>query len=141
VSQIQPYLFFEGRCQEALDFYRRAIGAEVTALMRFKESPDPSMIQPGSEDKVMHASFRVGNTTMMASDGCSADKAEFEGFSLAISVATEAEADRVFGALSAGGQVKMPLNKTFWSPRFGMLEDKFGIAWMVSVPGPGQQQH
>jgi PhnB protein len=120
------------------------MGAEVQMIMRFKESPEPpppGMVPPGFENKVMHASFRVGKTTVMASDGCSGDAAKFEGFSLAISVATEAEADRVFGALSAGGKVKMPLNKTFWSPRFGMLEDKFGIAWMVSVPGPGQQQH
>jgi PhnB protein len=144
VRVIEPYLFYNGRCEEALDFYKKALGAEVQMVMRFKESPEPpppGMVPPGFENKIMHASFRVGKTTVMASDGCSADKASFEGFSLAVSVATEAEADRVFGALSAGGQVKMPLAKTFWSPRFGMLEDKFGIGWMVSVPGPGQQQH
>lgn len=142
VRVIEPYLFYNGRCEEALDFYKKALGAEVQMVMRFKESPEPpppGMVPPGFENKIMHASFRIGKTTVMASDGCSGDKPKFEGFSLAISVATEAEADRVFGALSAGGQVKMPLNKTFWSPRFGMLEDKFGIAWMVSVPGPGQQ--
>ncbi len=141
---IEPYLFYNGRCEEALDFYKKALGAEVLMLMRFKESPEPpppGMVPPGFENKVMHASFRVGKTTIMASDGCDADKASFEGFSLAISVAAEPEADRVFNALSAGGKVKMPLGKTFWSPRFGMLEDKFGIGWMVSVPGPGQQQH
>jgi PhnB protein len=144
VRVIEPYLFYNGRCEEALDFYKKALGAEVQMVMRFKESPEPAppgMVPPGFENKIMHASFRVGKTTVMASDGCSADKASFEGFSLAVSVATEAEADRVFGALSAGGQVKMPLAKTFWSPRFGMLQDKFGIGWMVSVPGPGQQQH
>src|SRR5258707_10236984 len=133
---IQPYLFFNGRCEEAVEFYRKALGAEVEMMMRFKESPEPpkpGMVPPGFENKIMHTSFRVGQTTVMASDGCSADKAQFEGFSLALSVATEAEADRVFGALSAGGQIRMPLGKTFWSPRFGMIEDRFGIGWMVSV--------
>ena len=135
---IQPYLFFNGRCEEAVDFYRKALGAEVEMMMRFKESPEPlkpGMVPPGFENKIMHTSFRVGGTTVMASDGSSADKANFEGFSLAISVANEAEADRVFGALANGGQVRMPLAKTFWSPRFGMVEDRFGIGWMVSVPG------
>jgi len=144
VRVIEPYLFYNGRCEEALDFYKKALGAEVQMVMRYKESPEPpppGMVPPGFENKIMHASFRVGKTTVMASDGCSADKPQFEGFSLSVSVATEAEADRVFNALASGGQVKMPLGKTFWSPRFGMLEDKFGIGWMVSVPGLGQQQH
>ncbi len=135
---IQPYLFFNGRCEEAVEFYRKALGAEVEMMMRFKESPEPpkpGMVPPGFENKIMHTSFRVGQTIVMASDGCSADKASFEGFSLSISVATEAEANRVFAALSEGGQVRMPLTKTFWSPRFGMVEDRFGIGWMVSVPG------
>jgi len=133
MSQIQPYLFFEGRCQEALDFYRRAIGAEVTALMRFKESPEPGMIEPGSEDKVMHASFRVGDATIFASDGRCGGKASFEGFALSLTVANEAEADRLFGALVDGGQVIMPLTITFFSPRFGMTTDRFGVTWMVNV--------
>jgi PhnB protein len=132
-TQIQPYLFFEGRCQEALDFYRRAIGAEVTALMRFKESPDPGMIQPGSEDKVMHASFRVGDTTIFASDGRCGGRASFQGFALSLAVANESEADRLFGALVEGGQVIMPLTTTFFSPRFGMTTDRFGVTWMVNV--------
>ena len=135
---IQPYLFFNGQCEEAVEFYRTALGAEVEMMMRFKESPEPpkpGMVPPGFENKIMHTSFRVGGTTVMASDGNSAEKANFDGFSLAISVANEAEADRVFGALSNGGKVQMPLNKTFWSPRFGMVTDRFGIGWMVSVPG------
>jgi PhnB protein len=138
---IQPYLFFNGRCEEAIEFYRKALGAEVQMKMRYKESPEPlppNMVPPGFESKIMHASFRIGQTVVMASDGCSADKPNFDGFSLAISVSNEAEADRVFTALGEGGQVKMPLTKTFWSPRFGMLEDRFGVAWMVSVPGAGQ---
>ena len=133
---IEPYLFFNGRCEEAVEFYRQALGAEVLMTMRFKESPEPhppGMVPPGFENKIMHTSFRVGQTTVMASDGCSADKANFEGFSLALSVSNEAEADRVFAALSNGGQVRMPLTKTFWSPRFGMVADRFGIGWMVSV--------
>jgi PhnB protein len=133
---LQPYLFFNGRCEEAVDFYRKALGAEPQMMMRFKESPQPhqpGMVPPGFENKIMHTSFTVGGTTVMASDGCSAEKAKFVGFSLAISVPTESEADRVFAALSDGGQVRMPLAKTFWSPRFGMVEDRFGIGWMVSV--------
>ena len=139
---IEPYLFFNGRCEEALEFYRKALGAEVEMMMRYKESPEPpkpGMVPPGFENKIMHTSFRVGGTMVMASDGCSADKPNFEGFSLALSVPNEAEADRVFKALANGGQVRMPLSKTFWSPRFGMVADKFGIGWMVSVRPEGQK--
>src|ERR1043165_3889105 len=133
---VQPYLFFNGRCEQAVEFYRKSIGAEVEMMMRYKESPEPplpGMVPPGFESKIMHASFRVGETTLMASDGCSAEKANFQGFSLSLSVANEAEADRVFAALSDGGQVRMPLTKTFWSPRFGMVEDRFGVGWMITV--------
>ena len=137
---IQPYLFFNGNCEQAVDFYRKALGAEVQMMMRYKESPEPpppGRVPPGFENKIMHTSFRVGQTTVMASDGCSAEKHNFQGFSLALSVASEAEADRVFSALADGGQVHMPLTKTFWSPRFGMLQDRFGIGWMVSVMPAG----
>lgn len=139
---IQPYLFFNGRCEQAVEFYRKALGAEVQMMMRYKESPEapkPGMLPPGFENKIMHTSFRVGQTTVMASDGCSVDQASFNGFSLALSVATESEADRVFAALADGGQVRMPLAKTFWSPRFGMVTDRFGIGWMVSVM-PAEQR-
>lgn len=139
---VQPYLFFNGNCEEAVEFYRLALGAEVEMMMRFKESPDkppPGTVPPGFEEKIMHISFRIGQTTLMASDGCSAEGPNFKGFSLALSVQSEAEADRAFAALSKGGQVRMPLTKTFWSPRFGMLEDRYGIGWMISVPGtPGK---
>lgn len=134
---IQPYLMFGGRCEEALEFYRSALGAQVDMLLRFSESPDPTppgMLPPGFENKVMHASFRIAGNVIMASDGCEVG-AQFKGFSLSISVAAEAEADRYFAALSDGGQVQMPLTKTFWSPRFGMLTDRFGIAWMINVVG------
>jgi PhnB protein len=139
---VEPYLFFNGRCEEAIEFYRTALGAQVDMIMRYKESPEPpkpGMLPPGFENKIMHTSFRIGQTTVMASDGCFAGKSNFDGFSLALSVPDEAEADRVFVALSKGGQVKMPLAKTFWSPRFGMLEDQFGIGWMVSVRPAGQK--
>ncbi|HCN30534.1 MAG TPA: VOC family protein [Verrucomicrobiales bacterium] len=132
---IQPYLFFGGRCEEALAFYKTAIGAEVEMLMRYSDSPEPcapGMIPPGYENKVMHTSFRVGSSVIMASDGCG-DTSPFAGFSLSITVATEAEADRTFNALAEGGEVTMPLAKTFWSPRFGMLKDKFGMGWMIST--------
>ena len=134
--QVQPYLFFEGRTEEAIEFYRGALGAEVTMLMRYEESPDeppPGMIPPGSGKKVMHASFRVGESTIMASDGRCSGKPSFQGISLSITVRDEAEAERVFGALTKGGQVQMPLGKTFFSPRFGMVADRFGVSWMVVV--------
>lgn len=134
--QIQPYLFFNGRCEEALDFYRRALGAEVTMMMRYKDSPEPpppGMIPPGSENKVMHSEFRVGGATAMASDGQCSGKPSFDGFSLSLTVPDEAAADRMFGALADGGQVQMPLGKTFFSPRFGMVADRFGVHWMVYV--------
>jgi PhnB protein len=133
---IQPYLFFNGSCEEAIEFYRKALGAEVEMMMRFKESPEPpppGAVPPGIENKIMHSTFRVGQTTVMASDGDSTDKPSFQGFSLSLSVANEAEADRAFIALADGGHVKMPLTKTFWSPRFGMVEDRFGVGWMISV--------
>jgi PhnB protein len=130
---VQPYLFFDGRCDEALEFYRNALGAEVLMLSRFKESPEPAMVQPGFEDKVMHASFRIGETILMASDGMCEGEEKFGGFSLSIAVPDEEEAERVFTALAEGGELRMPLQKTFWSPKFGMLSDRFGLGWMVSV--------
>jgi PhnB protein len=134
--QVQPYLFFDGRCEEAVEFYRKALGAEVEMLMRFKDSPDPpppGMVPPGSENKVMHTSLRIGDTTVMASDGNCAGHPGFQGFSLSIAVTDHAEADRLFTALADGGQVQMPLTKTFWSPRFGMVTDRFGVAWMINT--------
>ena len=132
---IQPYLFFDGCCQEALEFYHTAVGAQVDRLMLYKDCPEPmppGKLPPGFENKVMHATFQIGGTTLMASDECEKDS-RFGGFSLSLSVPTEAEADRAFTALSDGGTVKMPLAKTFWSPRFGMLTDRFGLGWMISV--------
>jgi len=137
-AQVQPYLFFGGRCEEALSFYQTVLGAEILMSMRFDESPQPlppGVLQPGFESKVMHSSFRIGQTIVMASDGCD-DKSRFSGFSLALSVQDDVEANRVFNALSDGGQITMPLGKTFWSPCYGMLIDRFGIGWMVMVPGP-----
>jgi PhnB protein len=131
--QVEPYLFFEGRCDEALEFYRNVLGAEVTMLMRFKESPEPEMCLPGAENKVMHANVRIGNTTLMASDGRCEGQPAFRGFSLSISLTDEAEAERIFSALSNGGEVQMPLARTFWSPRFGMVADRFGVSWMINV--------
>lgn len=133
---IEPYLLFNGRCEEAIEFYKKALGAEVLMLMRFKESPEPpppGMIPPGSENKIMHASLRIGDATVMASDGGCTGQTNFQGFALSITAVDEADADRKFAALADGGQVQMPLAKTFWSPRFGMVADRFGVGWMVSV--------
>jgi len=134
---IEPYLFFEGRCEEAVEFYRMALGAEVTMLMRYKDSPEPpppGKLPPGSENKVMHASLRIGAATVMASDGFSSGQPSFRGFSLSLNVPDEARAEALFTALANGGQVQMPLSKTFWSPRFGMVTDRFGVGWMINVP-------
>jgi PhnB protein len=132
---IEPYLFFNGCCEEAIEFYKKAVGAEVSMLMRYKESPEPpppGMVPPGWDNKIMHTSLRIGNANLMASDGCSEGPA-FKGFSLSLTAANEAEADRMFGALAGGGQIQMPLGKTFWSPCFGMVTDRFGVGWMVGV--------
>jgi len=129
--KVQPYLYFDGRCDEALDFYQRALGAEVTSLMRFKDAPDPAMVPAGSADKVMHASFRIGDTTVMASDGRCLGQANFQGFALTVTVPKDAEGERLFAALAAGGQVQMPMAKTFFASRFGMVADRFGVVWIV----------
>ena len=137
-KQVQPYLFFDGRCEEALEFYKSALGARVDMMLRFKDNPEPQASGPGcgagSEDKVMHAAFHVGETMIMASDGMAGGKPEFKGFSLSVDAKDDAEADRLFAALGRGGQVQMPLGKTFFSPRFGIVADKFGVSWMVIVP-------
>jgi PhnB protein len=133
LMQVQPYLFLDGRCEEAIEFYRKALGAEVLAMMRFKDNPQPAMNPPGSGEKVMHASMRIGDATVMASDGRCQGQPNFQGFALSLTVPNETEAEQLFGALGEGGQVQMPLMKTFFSPRFGMVADRFGVSWMVVV--------
>lgn len=137
----QIYLMFDGRCQEALDFYKKTLGIEIEMLMRFKDAPpDPNApadsgcgSPTANPDAVMHSSFKLGGQSIMASDGYAQGKPEFKGFSLSLAVATEAEADRLFGVMSEGGKVTQPLVKTFFSPKFGMLEDRFGVNWIVLV--------
>lgn len=134
--RVQPYLFFDGRCEEALNFYQQVVDAEITQLMRFEDSPEPmpeGMLPHGSEKKIMHASFRVGESEVMASDGHCAGQANFRGFSLSVTLPDAAEVDKRFHALSAGGLVTMPLGPTFFAPRFGMLTDRFGVGWMLIV--------
>lgn len=131
---VQAYLMFNGRTEEAIDFYKKAVGAEVTAMMRFRDAPEPpppGMIPDGWGDKVMHSSFKVGDAEIMASDGCQSDGAGFNGISLALSVKSPAEAETRFAALADGGAVTMPLARTFFSPGFGTLTDRFGVSWMV----------
>ena len=133
---IEPYLFFEGRCDEALEFYQRALGAKVEMLMRYRDNPAPDANPHGAADKVMHASFRIGDAVVMASDGRCAGKPAFQGFALTLAARDEAEARGRFAALAEGGQVQMPMGKTFFSPAFGMVADRFGVLWMVIVPAP-----
>ncbi|RUL88301.1 VOC family protein [Tautonia sociabilis] len=137
-TALTPYLFFGGRCAEALEFYRSALGAEVELVMRHDESPDPhppGLLAPGFESKIMHASIRVWGQRLMASDGCDASS-RFDGFRLSLTLPTEADARLAFDALADGGTVQMPLTRTFWSPCFGMVTDRFGIGWMITTPGP-----
>jgi PhnB protein len=134
--QVQPYLFFEGRCEEAIEFYRKALDAKVDVVMRYKEAPPaPGMKMP--PDKVMHAAFKVGETQVLASDGNCSGKPSFQGISLTVSARDDAHAKRVFSALAEGGKVTQPLTKTFFSSNFGMLNDKFGVGWMVVAPQEG----
>lgn len=135
-ATIQPYLFFGGRCEEAIEFYTKTLGATVDFKMYHKDSPQPpppGMLPPGFENKVMHATLRIGGATLMASDGCG-EPAKFDGFRLSLALPDEASAQCAFAGLSDGGQVQMPLEKTFWSPCFGMVIDRFGVGWMVTVP-------
>lgn len=135
--KVQAYVTFGGRCEEALTFYKKSIGAEVTSLLRWKESPDAAMKPPpGYEEKIMNASFRIGDTELMADDGMGEKHAGFKGMTLAIEVADDPEAERVFTALGQDGKVTMALMKTFWTSSFGMLTDKFGVPWMVNVATP-----
>ena len=132
--QLQPYLFFDGRCEEAIEFYKKALGAKVEMLMRFKDSPEPPQpgcMAPGSENKVMHACLSIGDQSVMASDGECKGKPSFQGFALSLTAANDAEAERLFAAISNDGQVQMPLTKTFFASRFGMAADRFGVSWMV----------
>jgi PhnB protein len=137
-SKVQPYLFFDGRCEEAIEFYRKTLGAEVVMSMRFKESPDQTMVTPGSENKIMHATLRIGDTIVLLSDGRCSGAPSFQGFALSVTAANEAEADRLFAALGDGGQVQMPMMQTFFATRFGMVADRFGVGWMVILPAPGR---
>lgn len=137
--QVQPYLFFDGRCEEAAEFYCRSLGAEVTMLMRYKDSrqpPDPGTMPEGSDDMVMHMSLRIGDTVVLASDGHCQGKPSFQGFSLSLTADDDAAAERLFTALADGGQIQMPMAETFFASRFGMVADRFGVAWMVYVPQP-----
>jgi PhnB protein len=131
--QLQPYLQFDGRCEEAIEFYKKTLGAEVAMLMRWKDSPDPSMSMPGGADKIMHGSIRIGESTVMMSDGRNTGHPEFKGFSLSLIAKTDAEAKKLYEALGDGGQVQMQLSKTFFSSSFGMVADQFGVSWMVVV--------
>jgi PhnB protein len=139
--QVQPYLFFDGRADEAIEFYKKALGAKVNMLMRFKDAPPQATSggggggdckpDPANAEKVMHAQFSVGDTVVMASDGDCKGDPKFGGFALSITADNDAEAQRVFAAVSEGGKVIMPLTKTFFSSAFGMVHDKFGVMWMV----------
>ena len=133
---VQPYLSFEGRAQEAIDFYKSALGATVDMIMHFKDAPPEAQanMTPESKDKIMHAAFRIGDTQVMASDGFCSGKASFSGVSLTLIATSNDEADKLFKALSQGGKVNMPMSETFFANRFGVVADKFGVNWMVIHP-------
>ncbi len=130
---VQPYLYFGGKSEEAIAFYKDAIGAKVEMLMHFKDMPpdQKSMMTPGSENKVMHACIKIGDSPIFVSDGDCGGAPKFEGVTLTLNASDEAEAEKLFGALGKGGQVQMPMEETFFATRFGMVADKFGVSWMV----------
>ena len=135
-ATIQPYLFFRGRCEEAINYYKDKIGAEVLMMMRFKENPDQphdDKVSHELDDKIMHASLRIAGASVMLSDGMKTGPLDFQCMSLSLAVKSEAEADRLFDALAADGTVQMPMGKTFFAPRFGAVADKFGVSWMIIV--------
>jgi len=134
--KIEPYLNFNGRCEEAIEFYKKAVGAQVVDIHRFSEVPDKSMVQPGSENKIMHATLRIGDNIVMASDGQCTGGTSFQGFSMSVGVKDEAEAKTAFNALSEGGTVQMPLSSTFFASSFGIVADRFGLSWMVIAMQP-----
>ena len=137
--KIDPYLFFDGRCEEAIEFYQQALGAKVEFMMRNSESPEPpppGTLPAGSEDKVMHASVRIGGALVMMSDGLCGGDAAFKGFSLSLDCPDASTAQEAFAALADGGHVHVPLGKTFWAPLFGMVNDRFGVGWMVGIAAP-----
>lgn len=138
MKKIEPYLFFNGHCEEALNFYREKLNAEITYMIRFKEMPEEAKqnapCAEGMDDKIMHANFRIGDNHLMASDGCcDKDKTEFSGFSLSIAADTQEEGQKYMETLAEGGTVVMPYAATFWAKGFGMVQDKFGVLWMVSA--------
>lgn len=131
--QIQPYVFFDGRCEEALEFYQQSVGAEIGMLLRYRDNPDPSTNPPGAEDNIMHGEMRIGESTVLVSDGHCGGSPTFEGFALTLIAKSVEESERLYKALEEGGQVLVPLGKSFFSPSFGMLTDQFGVMWLVYV--------
>jgi PhnB protein len=136
LTGVQPYLFFRGRCEEAIEYYKKTLGAEVLMMLRFKDNPDkpgPEKVPASLDNKIMHACVRIQGANIMMSDGMKSGPLDFQCMSLSLTVANEAEADRLFNALAKEGTVQMPIGKTFFSPRFGAVADKFGVSWMVVV--------
>ena len=138
--RVEPYLMMSGRCEEALEFYKQAVNAQVVMILRMKDAPDapPMPMPPNWGDKIMHCGFTIGQTLVMASDGMSEERVDFSGVTLSITADDETQARRMFDALSASGKVFMPMGKTFWSPCFGMCADKFGVNWMLGLDGEYQ---
>lgn len=132
---VEPYLFFNGRCEEAIECYRRIFGSPAAELMRYQDSPEPPPmpLPPDWGPKIMHGALRIGDTLVMASDGCSAEPAPFAGFSLSVTMPNAEAAALAFERLAEGGDIRMPLGATFFSPCFGMVADRFGICWMLIV--------
>lgn len=133
---VQTTLNFFGRTEQALEFYCRAVDAEILFLLRFRQSPDQSFARPGLENKIYHATFRVGSTVLMASDcGCteSPSGSVFAGFSLVLHAATREEAERFFARLCDDGHIEIPLTETCFATRYGIVVDQFGISWKIIV--------
>ena len=129
---INPYLIFDGRCEEAFRFYEKCFKGKIIAMLTHKGTPAEAHVPAAWIDKILHARLDIGDQVLMASDAPPGRYEKPAGFSVSLQVKDPAEAERLFNALAEKGEIRMPLEKTFWSPRFGMLVDRFGIPWMIN---------
>ncbi len=134
--ELSPYLMFDGRCEAAFRFYEQCLGAKVIMMMTYDEAPAGADIAPNTSKKVMHARLAVGDRVLMGSDAPADRFRPMQGFSITLSIAEPAEAERVFDALAKNGKINMPMAETFWAKRFGMVVDQFGTPWMVNCEKP-----
>ena len=136
--QMNPYLSFNGRCEEAFNFYQQCLGGEIGAIFRYAGTPMSGEVPADWQEKIMHGSITIGEQVLMAADVAPERYEEPKGFSLSLQIKSTAEAERIFRELSSNGRVVVPLEKTFWAALFGVLVDPFGISWLINCEEPDQ---